>query len=261
MLRHSQSDIENSDVVDWTDRYAGADNPAFFADAIRSLGEEDGFGHGGIAVIGLVGSCDLPGVALRRAQSILRWDRRPSLWSHAFLIVEALAESGDAALREVVLHSRSGAFPEPADNAITAGTLADYASPRVDPNVALLAVRMDAGEAAAVASRAAGRQNLERLRYDLFETLGYWQAYLWTRGTPNPLEQGVPMFSSSLVEYCFEEIRLDLTPGANDRNSAPEHLWNGARWWSEAFGEFNRPIHGRFVIRDTHCAVLGPGER
>ena len=21
------------------------------------------------------------------------------------------------------------------------------------------------------------------------------------------------------------------TPGANDRNSAPEHLWNSARWW------------------------------
>ena len=63
-----------------------------------------------------------------------------------------------------------------------------------------------------------------------------------------------------MVEYCFEEIQLDLTPGANDRNSAPEHLWNGARWWSDAFGEFDRPISGRFVIRDPHCSVLGPGE-
>ncbi len=52
------------------------------------------------------------------------------------------------------------------------------------------------------------------------------------------------MAASSLIEYCFEEIQLDLTPGANDRNSAPEHLWNGARWWTEAFGEFDRPIHG-----------------
>lgn len=264
MLRHSQSETENPDVEDWTDRYRDADNPAFFADALRSLSEEGGFGHDGLAVIGLVGTCDLPGVALRRAQSILRWDRRPSLWSHAFLIVEPLGEGGgggDAAIREVALHSRSGVFPEPADNAITAATLGHYASPRVDPNAALLAVRMDADEAARVASRAVDRPNLERLRYDLFETLGHWQSFLWTRGTPNPLEQGVPMFSSSMVEYCFEEIRLDLTPGANDRNSSPEHLWNGARWWSEAFGEFDRPIHGRFVIRDPHCGVLGPGER
>ena len=84
---------------------------------------------------------------------------------------------------------------------------------------------------------------------------------MWTRGTANPLEQGVPMAASALVEYCFEEIQLDLTPGANDRNSAPEHLWNGARWWTDAFGEFDRPIHGRCVIRDPHCKVLGPDER
>jgi hypothetical protein len=68
------------------------------------------------------------------------------------------------------------------------------------------------------------------------------------------------MASSSLVEYCFEEIQLDLTPGANDRNSAPEHLWNGARWWNETFGEFDRPIHGRCVLRDRHCKVLGAHE-
>ena len=127
-------------------------------------------------MIGLVGSCDLPGVALRRAQSILRWDRRPSLWSHAFIIV------GDG-IREVTLHSRAGHFPEPADNAITPATLEHY---KDDPNVALLKVRTTPEEAQAIAERATTQPNLERLRYDLFETLGYWQAYLWTRGTSEP---------------------------------------------------------------------------
>ena len=154
----------------------------------------------------------------------------------------------------------SGAFPEPADNAITAATLEHYNSPQVDPNVALLAVRTTPEEAAAVVARATEQPNLERLRYDLFETLGFWQSFLWTRGTGNPLENGVPMAASSLIEYCFEELQLDLTPGANDRNSAPEHLWNGARWWTDAFGEFDRPIHGRCVLRDQHCRVLGPDE-
>ena len=246
MLRHSQSDTENPNVVDWTDRYRDSDNTKFFADAVADLSEHDGLG-----LIGLVGSSDLPGVALRRAQSILRWDRRPSLWSHAFLL------TGGGELREVALYSRAGHFPEPADNAITPATLAHYAG---DPNIALLAVKMDEDEAKRVTARATETPNLERLRYDLFETLGFWQAYLWTRGTPNPLEQGVPNHSSAMVEYCFEEIQLDLTPGANDRNSAPEHLWNGARWWSEAFGEFDRPISGRYAVRDRHCAVLGPGE-
>jgi hypothetical protein len=250
VLRHSQSDTQNPNVTNWSEKYASTENSAFFTDAIADLsGDQDGVG-----LIGLVGSTDLPGVALRRAQSILRWDRRPSLWSHAFLLV------GGGEIREVALHSRAGHFPEPADNAITEATLAHYGDPKRDPNVALLAVKMNAEEAARVTSRATEEPNLERLRYDLFETLGFWQAFLWTRGTPNPLEQGVPNHSSAMVEYCFEEIQLDLTPGANDRNSAPEHLWNGARWWSDAFGEFDRPISGRFVVRDPHCSVLGPGE-
>lgn len=239
MLRHSNSAEENPDVKDVTDDYAGVDNTRFFADTIEALG-------GPVALIGLVGSGDLPGVALRRAQSILRWDRRPSLWSHAFLVV------GDG-IREVTLHSRAGHFPEPADNAITPATLEHYAK---DPNAALLKVSMSEEEAAAVAERATDQPNLERLRYDLFEALGFWQAYLWTRGTANPLEQGIPMAASALIEYCFEAIQLDLTPGANDRNSAPEHLWNGARWWTDAFGEFGRRIEGRAVIRDRHCKVL-----
>jgi hypothetical protein len=244
VLRHSSSDEENPDVIDVTDTYEAEDNTRFFAEATRELG-------GPVALIGLVGSSDLPGVALRRAQSILRWDRRPSLWSHVFLLV-------DDGVREVTLHSRAGCFPEPADNAITKATLAHYAK---DPNVALLKVSMSEEEAARVAERATTRPNLERLRYDLFETLGFWQAFLWTRGTANPLEQGVPMAASALIEYCFEAIQLDLTPGANDRNSAPEHLWNSARWWTDAFGEFGRSLSGRAVIRDRHCRVLGPGEQ
>ena len=70
----------------------------------------------------------------------------------------------------------------------------------------------------------------------------------------------MPKAASALVEYCFEEIQLDLTPGANDRNSAPEHLWNGARWWSEAFGEFDRPIHGPLRGPRPALPVLGPDE-
>jgi hypothetical protein len=250
VLRHSQSDKQNPNVIDWTEKYAATDNATFFADAIADLSEDDGLG-----LIGLVGSSDLPGVALRRAQSILRWDRRPSLWSHAFLCV------GGGAIREVALHSRAGLFPEPADNAITPAALSHYGNPKLDPNVALLAVRMDAEEAGRVAARATETPNLERLRYDLFEALGFWQAFLWTRGTANPLEQGIPMAASALIEYCFEAIQLDLTPGANDRNSAPEHLWNSARWWTDAFGEFGRGISGRAVIRDRYCRVLGPGEQ
>ena len=130
MLRHSQSDTENP-----TSRTAPTASRRRQRRVLRRRdprAERGGrFGHDGLALIGLVGSCDLPGVTLRRAQSILRWDRRPSLWSHAFL--SSSPQDGDAAIREVALHSRSGAFPEPADNAVTPATLAHYNSRRSTP--------------------------------------------------------------------------------------------------------------------------------
>jgi len=194
VLRHSQSDIQNPNVVDWTDSHAGGDNATSFTDAIAELSEHDGLG-----LIAPVGSCDLPGVAPRRARSIPRWDRRPSLRSHAFLPV------GGGELREVALHSGAGHFPEPAANAITPARLDHYGNATLDPNLALLSVRLDAEEAERVTARATESPKLERLPYDLFETLGVWQAYPWTRGTPNGLEQGVSTHSSAMVEYCFEE--------------------------------------------------------
>lgn len=85
--RYSGTDRSNPEMVDWTDRYRDRDNLTFFADALAASATA-GRGNGGLAVIGLLGQRDLPGVTMRWAQSALRWDLRPSLWSHAFLLAE-----------------------------------------------------------------------------------------------------------------------------------------------------------------------------
>ena len=68
------------------------------------------------------------------------------------------------------------------------------------------------------------------------------------------------LFSSSYIEYVYEAIGLDLTPGASSRNSAPEHIWNAALWWHDAFKSQNRPIFGMCVLRDRGCSMLGTEE-
>jgi hypothetical protein len=159
---------------------------------------------------------------------------------------------------EVTLYSRAGVFPEPGDNAVTKVSLKRYRNDLLDANAALLGVSMTAEEAQQVANRATRDFNLDRLRYNLWEMLGAWQSYFWQRGIrDNPLLDGIPMFSSAFVEYCFEAIQLDMAPGASERNSAPEHLWNGAVWWAEAFAAFGHPISGYAVIRDAGCSQLG----
>jgi hypothetical protein len=174
--------------------------------------------------------------------------------------MEAGRETGALRLREVPYYSRTGIFPEPADNAVADGWLGQYDSPTRDPNVALLSVRLDEGEADQLAERAISDPNLDRARYDLWGSLAAWSGYLWApEDEPNPLRNDMPMFSSAFVEYCYESIRLDLAPGASERNSAPEHLWNSAIWWHDWFEQLGRPITVHCCLRDPGCSVLAAG--
>lgn len=257
MMRHSRGTKENSRIKEWND-YEQKDNLTFFADALKALAKER-VGNGGLMVIGLVGSRDLPGVTLRQAQSALRWDLRPSLWSEAFLIAEAHKSKGD--IRELKtlsasVHPRIPEFPRPEKNGVSAGKLDLYCDPGLDANLALLAVNMTKKEAQEVAAFA-DNPNLDRIRYNFFDMLGVWQSYLWSFGQrPNPLREGHPIASSAFIEYCFEAAQLDLTPGASERNSAPEHIWNGAKWWMETLKSRKRHVTGYYVLRDKGCSLL-----
>jgi hypothetical protein len=210
--------------------------------------------------IGLVGSRDLPGVTLRQAQSVLRWDMRPGLWSHAFLIADAIQENvGATKILGVSLHPRTGIFPRPERNGVSEGTLNLFNQRDLDANAALLAIGMDEEEAGKVAEKA-GNPNLDRVRFNFWDTLGVWQAFLWSFGQrPNPLREGFPIPSASFIEYCYEAINLDLTPGASERNAAPEHLWNAAKWWQDAYRAQNRKISGFCVLRDEGCSLQNAG--
>ena len=140
MVRHSGATHKNDAVQDWSADYGGRDNLAFFQAALDAVAR--GRSQGGpLVAVGLLGQRDLPGVTLRRAQSSLRWDLRPSLWSHAFMIAVPDAAVGpieELEVREVALYSRAGAFPEPADNAVTMAKLGMYRSELLDANAALL---------------------------------------------------------------------------------------------------------------------------
>lgn len=262
MMRHSTSKRENSRIKEWKS-YAHKDNLEFFADALKAL-DKEGVGNGGRMVIGLVGSRDMPGVTLRQAQSILRWDLRPSLWSEAFVIADRIKPGAKnlaaAPTLAASLHPRIADFPKPENNGVSEVPLGLYANPRLDANVALLAVNMSDEEADLVVKRAHD-PNLDRVRFNLWETLGVWQCYLWSFGQrPNPLRESYPIASSFFIEYCFEGIQLDLSPGASERNSAPEHIWNGAKWWQQTLESVNRNITGYYVLRDKGCSFQSADE-
>lgn len=261
-MRHSQNPGRNPGIKDWTARYHKRTNLQFFNDAFTAL-QKQGIGNKGLMTVGLVGSRDLPGHSLRMAQATLRWDLRPSYWSHAFVVADTV--TGRTSLQslrilEVPLHPRNGQFPKPEHNGVHQGLLGHYESKIIDANVALVAVGMSEEEARALRQRAHS-WNLDRVRYNFWNMLGIWQAYIWLHGSRhNPLQEGVPIAASSYIEFIFEGLGLGVTPGASSRNSAPEHLWNAACWWHKAFKEQDRKIIGMYVIRDPGCAMIRTDE-
>jgi hypothetical protein len=261
-MRHSQSSTRNPAIKDWTNKYAKRTNLQFFSEAFASL-EKQGIGNQGLMTVGLIGSRDVPGHTLRTAQAMLRWDLRPSYWSHVFVVaapVTTRTSMRSLPILEVPLHPRNGVFPKPECNGINEGTLGQYENKDIDANVGLVAVSMSEEEVRKLKRRAVN-WNQDRVRYNFWDMLGAWQSYLWSQGAKrNPLREGMPIAASSYIEYVFEGLGLGVTPGASEHNSAPEHLWNAACWWHKAFKEDNRKIVGMFVARDPGCAMLRPNQ-
>lgn len=261
-MRYSQNPVRNPGIRDWTVRYQKRTNLQFFHDAFATL-QKEGIGNQGLMTVGLVGSRDIPGHLLRMAQNTLRWDLRPSYWSHAFVVADRVtARTSLRSLRilEVALHPRNGQFPRPEQNGVNEGMLGHYEHSLVDANVALVAVAMSEKEAHELRQRARS-WNLDRIRYNFWNMLAAWQAYVWLQHSkPNPLQEGVPIAASSYIEFIYERLGIEVTPGASSRSSAPEHLWNAACWWHKAFKEQGRNVMGMFVLRDPGCALLRTGE-
>lgn len=265
------------DLCRWSQR---KNNGEVFTRMLKEMVDKYEVGNQGQMVIGLVGSTDHFSVLVRRAQSILRWDHRPSLWSHAFVIAEpwdGRAEVNELPILEVPLFPRSDRFYHPEDNGlITTSKLGHYADPNVDANIALLVVQrrtapegraapkltqLSDGDVAVLKDRASN-PNFDRLRFAFWDWTGVWQSYLWSEGeNRNPLRDGIPLPCSSYIEMIYGALGCDLVPGASERNSAPEHLWNAAMWWhldtDEMAAQDVNPfvMCGAYALRDEGAAI------
>lgn len=270
-MRRSVADHKNSSLGNWSKWSRTRSNTTFFTEALRFMQERNA-GDGAYAIV-LIGSSDMPGICLRRAQSVLRLDQRPSYWSHALVITEpwdGVSPVSQLPIAEVPFFARNGEFPEPADNAVIRSTrLGDYLDRRRDPNVALFSITKlidDTREPLSamdrdILARAIADPNLDRIRYDFWSELGVWKQYFWSgEQLPNPTRNGQPIPSTSFIEMLYEQIGIDLTPAASERNSAPEHFWTSMRWWlqqdvQEHRGADGAIVAGCYAIRDHGAAV------
>ena len=188
--------------------------------------------------VGLVGGRDPASMTVRLAQSFLRFDRRPSYFSHVFLFTGR----GDAIL-ECRLVGADPSRPE------TQGVVRDRARRYQDaedwPNKALIGFtfrEVKGGDAPSKRVKsvldAATDSRKIRERYDVWSMIAAWQPYLFEpHRHANPLVERSPHPGAAFVRWALGMAGIEGSPGALDELDAPEHLWAAANYWYEAYAK------------------------
>lgn len=278
----------NPNLQDLTRVFQRRDNAAFLAkvsSAIRQFSRKQaagqvGLASGAVACIGLIGEYGVVGYRLRRAQEVIRLDRTPSYWSHAFLIRDPLnaspARNKDPRLSPWVLESTF----DPAEgfsaflecHGVSARRIGDFNEARFHPqrvhsvpNIAIIAIGLTDEEREQIQARADAPYT-DQLNYDFPSLLGGWYAYITSKGeVPNPILQGLGIPGAVYVQFAYDAAGIDLAPGSRQRNITPEHIWQSAKRLSPLFrtvgenGQFiERPVAGWYCIREKACVSYPP---
>lgn len=212
--------------------------------------------------VGLVGGSDPASIALRRAQGFLRFDRRPSYFSHAFLFT-----GRDDQVLECRVVDADPMVPE--EGGVYKGSANErYGDVRAFPNAAIVGYRFLATDGGESPNRrvkrvldAARNTVAIRERYDLWEMVAGWQRFLFEPDrTANPLAGELPHPGAAFVRWALEAGGIEAAPSALNQFDAPEHIWAAALWWTESYADRSVGVDVQVQrhIRDEVCAVVGP---
>ncbi|MEY4581832.1 MAG: hypothetical protein RL701_6535 [Pseudomonadota bacterium] len=238
-------------------------NREFFAEIAKTCPAEQGAG----AVL-LIGANDERSQYIRRAQAPLRYDRRSSYFSHAALIARWVPEDpGRSVGVEVTLDPQDSALQVPERNGATPFRLDRYFDAKRYPNVALVALQLQAApdldqsgnkterssaERKRALVKAACTPNLQRDVYPLWDGLATWSKYTYSvERSPNPLLESVPLPAAAFCEYAYATIGIDITPGAATNHTCPELLWATFVRWQES-------LEAQVASYETHLIVRDP---
>ena len=185
---------------------------------------------GGVLLVGGTTAADL---AVRQAQSHLRFDRLPSDWSHAAIVLSWPdgARLDQVIGAEVALSPEDDAQQVPERNGVTLFRLARYRNHVRYPNLAF-GTRRAAGaeERKQTAVDAVLHPLRDRARYPLWEWLGAWKAFVHG-SRDNPLVSHLAHPGAALCDYAYAAAGLDITPGAEAPDTSPETLWSTLLYW------------------------------
>lgn len=187
----------------------------------------------GRGAIGLVGTKDTIGKAIREAQRSVATDGRASLWSHCFIFgdlrLDRRGPSGEKTTSPYIFESdlKVNVFKPQLRNGAQENWVGKWCRDIVE-NAAVIDFGLSQDEADAVLATALQLVD-EQVLYPLQELLGtWWVIIMKNEWLANPLDDPHAMYCSAYVRYCYKEAGRDfLGTEINISNTTPEHVAQG----------------------------------
>lgn len=182
------------------------------------------------AAIGLIGTNDPVGIAIRSAQRSITADGHPSLWSHCFLfgslrLDRRRKEGGKSRSSYIFESDLQGDLKRPL---LISGAQENWIGKWCGSNVehaACIDFNLSSDERDEILATALQLVS-DQIQYPVHELLGtWWSIIINEQWQPNPLDSPHAMHCSSFVRYCYKMAKRDFLDNAvSISNTTPEDI-------------------------------------
>jgi hypothetical protein len=181
-------------------------------------------------LIGLVGTKDTIGMAIREAQSSVTVDGMPSLWSHCFIFgdlrLDRRGTGGTKSKNPYIFESdfMINLFKPQMRNGAQENWIGKWGKDTVE-NAMIIDLRLSDDEKENILATSLQLVD-EQVLYPIQELLGtWWSIIMKKQWLTNPLEDPHSMYCSSFVRFCYKEAGRDfLDSTISVSNTTPEDI-------------------------------------
>lgn len=285
MTDNSTNGQNGSSVFDLTSDFKGKNNAEFFAAVSKKL---DAFDESSFnlqngrtfknylrCAIGLMGEYGPIGFGVREAQAIISKDKKPSYWSHAFILYDFIPDDPNKILStsdnapkiwESTMDIKGDILNLEIVNGVSSRFLREYNQASFNnvlvhsvPNIAAVVFALNEEEVEKIRARASDSQT-KNYEYDFSGLIGTWLAYLFdTKNEPNPLSTNNAVFCSAYCQMAYDAVNIKLAQGVSEKNTSPQSIWETLLNSPQSLIDSGFPVIGYYCIREPESVMYPEG--
>jgi hypothetical protein len=181
-------------------------------------------------IIGIVGTKDKIGLAIREAEKVLTADGKASLWSHCFILgdlrFDRRGAGGTKSKSPYIFESdlEVNLLKSQIRNGAQENWIGKWCKEKVE-NAAVIDFGLSEDQRNDILATALQLVD-EQVLYPIHELLGTWWAIIIKKQwLPNPLDDPHAMYCSAFVRHCYKQAGRDfIGPEISVSNTTPEDI-------------------------------------